>query len=70
MIGSGMMGSAAAFDMARQGQVEAVSLADSDVKRAREVAARVNKITGDKKVRAVALNASSQKAAAQGDAGT
>src|SRR5271157_3898992 len=58
-----MMGSAAAFDMARQSQVESVSLADSDLKRAREVAARVNKITGERKVRAVALNASSQQAA-------
>src|SRR5579864_3263299 len=63
VIGSGMMGSAAAFDMARQSQVESVSLADCDLKRAREVAARVNKINGDKKVRAVTLNASSQKAA-------
>jgi lysine 6-dehydrogenase len=56
-----MMGSAAAFDMARQSQVESVSLADSDLKRAREVAARVNKIIGDKKIRAFALDASSQK---------
>ncbi|MGA9445975.1 MAG: saccharopine dehydrogenase C-terminal domain-containing protein [Candidatus Sulfotelmatobacter sp.] len=65
VIGSGMMGSAAAFDMARQSQVESVSLADSDLKRAREVAARVNKITGDKKVRAVALDASRERAAAK-----
>jgi len=56
-----MMGSAAAFDMARQSQVESVSLADSDLKRAREVAARVNKIIGDKKIRAFGLDASSQK---------
>jgi lysine 6-dehydrogenase len=63
VIGSGMMGSAAAFDMASQSQVESVSLADSDLKRAREVAARVNRIIGEKKVRAVALDASSQKAA-------
>jgi lysine 6-dehydrogenase len=63
VIGSGMMGSAAAFDMARQSQVEAVSLADSDLQRAREVAARVNRITGDKKIRAVALDASSERAA-------
>jgi len=61
VIGSGMMGSAAAFDMARQSQVESVSLADSDLKRAREVAARVNKIIGDKKIRAFGLDASSQK---------
>lgn len=65
VIGSGMMGSAAAFDMARQSQVESVSLVDSDLKRAREVAARVNRITGDRKVRALALDASSKKAAAK-----
>src|SRR5690349_18503637 len=65
VIGSGMMGSAAAFDMARTPQVESVSLADNDVKRAKDVAARVNHITGDKKVRAVALDASSEKAAAK-----
>ena len=63
VIGSGMMGSAAAFDMARTPQVSSVTLADNDVKRAREVAARVNRITGDRKVRAVALDASDEKAA-------
>lgn len=65
VIGSGMMGSAAAFDMARTPQVDSVTLADSDLKRAREVAARVNRITRDKKVRAAALNASDEKAAAK-----
>jgi len=65
VIGSGMMGSAAAFDMARTPQVDAVTLADNDTKRAREVAARVNRITGDKKVRAVTLDASDEKASAR-----
>jgi lysine 6-dehydrogenase len=65
VIGSGMMGSAAAFDMARTPQVSSVTLADSDAKRARDVAARVNRITGDKKVRAVALEASDERAAAR-----
>ena len=65
VIGSGMMGSAAAFDMARTPQVDAVTLADSDLKRARDVATRVNRMTGDKKVRAVGLDASDQKAAAK-----
>jgi len=32
VIGSGMMGSAAAFDMARTPQVSSVTLADSDAK--------------------------------------
>jgi len=63
VIGSGMMGSAAAYDMARQEDVKAVTLADSDLKRAKDVVARVNRITGSKKVRAVALEASDVKAA-------
>ena len=65
VIGSGMMGSAAAYDMARQEHVGAVTLADSDVKRAKDVAARVNRITESRKVRAVALDASKPKAAAR-----
>ena len=39
VVGSGMMGSAAAFDMARTPQVDSVTLADTDSKRAQEVAA-------------------------------
>src|SRR5437762_9672108 len=65
VIGSGMMGSAAAFDMARTATVDSVTLADSDAKRVREVAARVNRITGGRKVRAVVLDASNEKAAAK-----
>ena len=65
VIGSGMMGSAAVYDMACQSQVDSVTLADSDLKRARDVAARVNHITGDKKVRAVAVDASREKDAAR-----
>ena len=65
VIGSGMMGSAAAYDMACQSQVDAVTLADSDLKRARDVAARVNQLTSDKKVRAVGVNAAKEKDAAR-----
>jgi lysine 6-dehydrogenase len=63
VIGSGMMGSAAAYDMARQGQVDSVTLADNDFKRAQDVAARVNRISGSKKVHAVALDAAKEKEA-------
>jgi lysine 6-dehydrogenase len=63
VIGAGMMGSAAAYDMARQSDVTAVTLADSDLKRARDVAARINRIHGDRKIRAVALDASNERAA-------
>ncbi len=65
VIGSGMMGSAAAYDMASQRDVASVTLADSDLKRAREVAARVNHLTEEKKVRAVGLDASREKDAAR-----
>ncbi|HMD15212.1 MAG TPA: saccharopine dehydrogenase C-terminal domain-containing protein [Terriglobales bacterium] len=65
VIGSGMMGSAAAYDMARQDHVDSVTLADSDLKRAKDVAARVNRITAGKKVRAVGLDASKEKEAAR-----
>jgi len=65
VIGSGMMGSAAAYDMARTEQVQSVTLADSDLTRARDVAARVNRITRAKKVRAVKLDAGDQRAASQ-----
>jgi len=65
VLGSGMMGSAAAFDMASQPTVDSVTLADSNVKLARDVAARVNRITGEKKVRAVAIDASKEKDAAR-----
>ena len=68
VIGSGMMGSAAAYDMARQEHVESVTLADSDLKRAKDVAARVNRITAGKKVRAVGLDASKEKEAASAPA--
>lgn len=65
VIGSGMMGSAAAYDMARQPDVQAVTLADADMKRVREVAARINRLRGETKVKAVSLDAASQKAAAK-----
>ena len=65
VIGSGMMGSAAAYDMARQPDIMSVTLADANIKRAREVAARINHIHGGKKVKAVSLDASDQKSAAR-----
>jgi lysine 6-dehydrogenase len=65
VIGSGMMGSAAAYDMALQGHVDSVTLADNDLKRAKNAAARVNRIAGTKKVRAVALDAAKEKEAAR-----
>ena len=65
VIGSGMMGSAAAYDMARRPQVQSVTLADNDGARAHDVAARVNRITGEEKVRAAELDAVDEPAAAK-----
>lgn len=63
VIGSGMMGSAAACDMALNPDVREVTLADKDLNLAREVAARINQKTGKEKVRPVRLDAAKPKAA-------
>src|SRR5579885_813111 len=65
VLGSGMMGSAAAYDMARQPGVDAVTLADSDPRRARQVAARIHQLQGERKIKAATLDASDEKAAAR-----
>jgi lysine 6-dehydrogenase len=61
VIGAGMMGSAAAFDMARSPRVSAVTIADSDRKRVKAVAARLNRMTKGNKVRAAVLDAGKPK---------
>ena len=65
VIGAGMMGSAAAYDMARAPHVESVTLADTDHGRAKDAAKRVNKLADSKKVRPVELDASDEKRAAK-----
>lgn len=62
VIGAGMMGSAAAYDMAVQEQVEAVTLADSDKKRLADAVKRINKLAGGRKVRGVLLDAAKEAA--------
>ncbi len=57
VIGAGMMGSAAAYDMARAKDVASVTLADTDKRRAKEAAKRVNKLAGGNKVDAVTIDA-------------
>ena len=59
------MGSAAAYDMARAPEVEAVTLADSDMGRAKDAAKRVNKLTRGKKVTPKRLDASREADAAK-----
>jgi len=63
VIGAGMMGSAAAYDMARHPGVESVTLADSDHKRAKQAAKRLNKLTKSNKIKAEKVDASSEKSA-------
>jgi lysine 6-dehydrogenase len=63
VIGSGMMGSAAAYDMALNPEVKSVTLADADYKRAKEAATRLNKLTKNKKIEAEKVDASSEKSA-------
>ena len=62
VIGAGMMGPAAAYDMAKAADVESVTLADVDARRAKDAAARVNRLTHTKKVRPARLDASSRTA--------
>ena len=65
VIGSGMMGSAAAYDMARCARVESVTLADADTRRAKDAAARINKLVRGKKVHPTGIDASSRREAAR-----
>jgi len=62
VIGAGMMGSAAAFDMARSARVEQITLADSDLRRATEIAKRINRFAGPKRVIPARLDASNARA--------
>ena len=66
VIGAGMMGSAAAFDMARSKGVESITLADADIERAQEAARFILKSHGKKgaAVRAAGLDASDEGEAA------
>jgi lysine 6-dehydrogenase len=48
VIGAGMMGSAAAFDMARSREVESITLADADLEKAQEAAKFIAKSHGKK----------------------
>ncbi|HEY6348535.1 MAG TPA: saccharopine dehydrogenase C-terminal domain-containing protein [Candidatus Angelobacter sp.] len=58
VIGAGMMGSAAAYDMARSSQVESVTLADLDKRQVRAAVSRINGLLGTKKVASAQLDAS------------
>ena len=63
VIGAGMMGWAAAFDMARSEQVHAVTLADKDEQRLAEAVERIQRLTGTTKVTGAPLDATDTGAA-------
>src|SRR5512144_2645001 len=65
VIGAGMMGSAAAYDMSRAEAVESVTLADTDRKRVKDAVSRISKLARTKKVRAAEVDAGNEKAAAK-----
>jgi len=56
-----MMGSSAAYDMARCARVDSVTLADANTRRAKEAAKRINKMVNGKKVVATGIDASSRR---------
>ncbi len=63
VIGAGMMGWAAAFDMARSPRITAITLADNDAVKLNEAAARISEFTQSSKVTAVQLDAADTAAA-------
>ncbi len=58
VIGAGMMGSAAAYDMARSANVESVTLADMDNGRVKAGVQRIRRLTGSKKIVGAQVDAS------------
>ncbi len=63
VIGAGMMGRAAAYDMARSERVQSVTLADNDAARLNQAVAQVNQLAGSDKVRAGQFDAADTGAA-------
>ncbi len=63
VIGAGMMGRAAAYDMARSERVQSVTLADNDEQRLKLAVEEVNKLAGNDKVRAVNVDGADTGAA-------
>lgn len=63
VIGAGMMGWAAAFDMAHSEQVTAVTLADKDEQRLTDAVERISRLTGSNKLTSAQLDAADTGAA-------
>jgi lysine 6-dehydrogenase len=65
IIGAGMQGTAAAYDLALHGDADEVRLLDIDIRRAGIAAARVNKLAGREVAKAGIVNATDKTSAAQ-----
>lgn len=65
VIGAGMQGTAAAYDLARFGQADEVRILDIDHRRARAAAVRVNGLVGREIVKSGVVNASDKSSASQ-----
>ena len=65
VIGAGLMGRAAACDMARATRVEAVTLVDIDGRRAAEAAEAANRMAGARKVVTAAGDAADPRSMAR-----
>src|SRR2546423_15704227 len=73
VIGAGMMGTAAAYDMARSSEVESVTVVDAEARRAKACVQRITamlgadskKAAGKGKIRALRLDADNERAAQQ-----
>src|SRR5262245_40947236 len=65
IIGAGMQGTAAAYDLALHGDADEVRLFDIDIRRARSAADRVNKLVGREVAKAGIVNATDKTSAAQ-----
>lgn len=63
VIGAGMMGRAAAYDMARSEGVQSVTLADNDEQRLKLAVEQVNRLAGSDKVRGVKVDGADAGAA-------
>jgi lysine 6-dehydrogenase len=65
IIGAGMQGTAAAYDLARHGDADEVRLLDIDIRAARASADRVNALLGREVIKAGVVNASDKSSAGQ-----
>lgn len=65
VIGAGLHGSAAAYDLARFGEADEVRLLDIELSRARDAAERVNRLIGREVAKSGVVNASDKSLAGQ-----